>query len=73
MLSCLAVSVLQGDMRTHSMEAVPAPKFFSIAERFVSYADIRKEILTNGGVMQGIHCLTDKLLEVSCQKLSTSI
>lgn len=45
MLSCLAVSVVQGNMRTYSMEAVPTPKFFSIAERFVSY--VHQERNTN--------------------------
>lgn len=53
MLSCLAVSIFQRYMKTSSMETVPTPKqFFNIAERFVYYADIRKEILTNAGIMQ---------------------
>lgn len=53
------VSVLQRDMRTYRMEAIPASKqFFNTAERFVYYANIRKETLTNAGVMQiqGTQC-----------------
>lgn len=83
MLSCLAVSVLQKYMKTYSLEELPTPKqFFNIVEMFVYYADIRKEILANAGVMQiqGIQChrqaaagKLSEILSISLIKTNTNL